>query len=67
VIKAQYCSLKVLVLLGYTRLESRLLRIKETRLKPRIPVSQSDQYWMKAADSMGEIDLGGHVLIVHFS
>jgi hypothetical protein len=32
-------------LLGYTRLESRLLRIKETRLKPRIPVSQSEEYW----------------------
>jgi hypothetical protein len=29
----------VLRLLGYTRLESRLLRIKETRLKPRLPVS----------------------------
>jgi hypothetical protein len=36
-------------LLGYTRLESRLLRIKETRLKPRIPVSQSEEYWRSAS------------------
>jgi hypothetical protein len=41
-------------LLGYTRLESRLLRIKETRLKPRVPVSQSEEYGLQGRGSAGQ-------------